>query len=1137
MTDLNVKYSRELIQAFEFKKLFIEELGWSNPPTVHISLEETELKVKAIAKLGGVIVFAVIANGQLPHADIRAKVQQQIRLLYHENLLIFLDKSPEPSQAVWYWLKESKEGSQHREHSYFRGQSGDGLLSKLMHLFVDFSEFDDQGNVSILRVVEKLKKALDIEKVTKKFFTEFQQLHVDFLKFIQGVDSERDRKWYASILLNRLMFIWFLQKKNFLAQDTEYLRTQLQKSQQVAPDRFYEDFLKILFFKGFALPTPERDSATRQLLGQIPYLNGGLFLPHRIERDYPNIVIVDKAFEEIFKLFARYSWSLNDTPEKPDNEINPDVLGYIFEKYINQKQFGAYYTRPEITEYLCERTIERLIVEKMNAKQGDVTFERLDELLIRLDAKLIHLLLKEILPNLRLLDPACGSGAFLVAAMKSLINVYSAIIGKIKFLADGELQRWLAEIEKNHASVHYFIKKEIISKNLFGVDIMEEAMEIAKLRLFLALVSSAQSVEELEPLPNIDFNILAGNSLVGLLHVNIKRFEKVGCSDHLFQQSAISTYRQILDEKNRMIQNYRELSGDLPEHLQGLRDAIYARKQADYNVLNQLLLDEFQTLKIQFEQATWDVAKNKEGKPEKRPLRLADMGRLQPFHWGYEFDEVLAQGGFDAIITNPPWDVFQTDEKEFFQEFFPEIQKNKIRIEDWKKQFSDFMQDTDIQDKWLNYASRFSFVSKYFKNASQFKHQIAIVNGKNVGSKINLYSYFLEQSFNLLRSGGLCGIVVPSGIYTDLGATGLRDLLFAETEITGLFCFENRKAIFEGVDSRFKFVVLSFEKGRTTEKFPTAFMRHEVRELATFPQQGALWLSTDLIKKLSPDSRSVMEFKSALDVQIAEKMLQFPLLGEQLDGVWNLKLTQEFNMTTDSHLFKTEAGAGRLPLYEGKMIHQFTHLWGAPRYWVDEHEARKVLLGKEADTGQKLDYQGYRLGFRDVARNTDGRTMIATVLPRNIFCPHTMSLENVQSSSLDEKTRLFIAALFNSFIIDTLIRQRVTAHVSFFFVYNLPMPRLTATDAIFNEIVQRAAQLVCTSAEFDDLRAELTQSGFKNLTGVTDLEQRAQLRAELDAMIARLYGLTAAEFEHVLNTFPLVSDEVKSQCKQEFAKK
>jgi len=191
--------------------------------------------------------------------------------------------------------------------------------------------------------------------------------------------------------------------------------------------------------------------------------------------------------------------------------------------------------------------------------------------------------------------------------------------------------------------------------------------------------------------------------------------------------------------------------------------------------------------------------------------------------------------------------------------------------------------------------------------------------------------------------GGQCGIVIPSGIYTDLGATGLRHLLFNETQMTGLFGFENRKKIFEGVDSRFKFVVLSFEKGGRTTEFPAAFMRHDVNELAHFHKSDALRVKTDLIYRLSPDSHSVMEFKDETDVSIAEKMLQFPLLGEKIDGVWNLVLSSEFHMTNDSHLFHTEPAKGRLPLYEGKMIHQFEHQFGEARYWVDEKEGRKAL--------------------------------------------------------------------------------------------------------------------------------------------------------------------------------------------------
>src|SRR5262249_15829490 len=153
--------------------------------------------------------------------------------------------------------------------------------------------------------------------------------------------------------------------------------------------------------------------------------------------------------ENLFDLFDRYTWHLDDTPGGKDDEINPDVLGYIFEKYINQKAFGAYYTRPEITEYLCERTIHQLILDGVNtpdvAKKYPIpgarirNYRSLGDLLLDLDADLCWRLFHDILPGLTLLDPACGSGAFLVAAMKALINVYSAVIGRIKFLHNKDL--------------------------------------------------------------------------------------------------------------------------------------------------------------------------------------------------------------------------------------------------------------------------------------------------------------------------------------------------------------------------------------------------------------------------------------------------------------------------------------------------------------------------------------------------------------------------------------------------------------------------------------------------------------------------------------------------------------------------
>ena len=1131
---INIQRSRDRIQQFDFHTLFIEELGWSQPALRRSSQQDRAgilVEYRHIAQLAGVTVIEVTtADHQIPDAKTRAAIHREIGQSFYEHLLIFLDRRPDPSQSLWSWVKREDGKWLPREHAYFRGQPGDLFIAKISRMVVDISELDKDGHFPLLETAQRLQHALDVERVTRKFFREFQHDHADFTKAILGIADERDQRWYASVLLHRLMFIWFLQKKQFLdGGNADYLHDQLKRSQQRGPDQFYRDFLRVLFFEGFAKPWSERSENAKAMLGEIRYLNGGLFLPHSIEQRYSAITIADGAFENLFSLFARYSWNLNDTPGGQDDEINPDVLGYIFEKYINQKAFGAYYTRTEITEYLCERTIYRLILDKVNQpalpelKWPARQFDSVPELLVRLDATLCRTLLFKVLPQLSLLDPACGSGAFLVAAMKTLINIYSAIIGRIKFLNDPHLNEWLQKVEREHPNLNYYIKKTIITDNLFGVDLMEEAMEIAKLRLFLALVSSARTVEQLEPLPNIDFNILAGNSLIGLMRVNAEAFEKKLQHD-LFRQ----TYRQVLDDKNRLIAEYRHGAGIYGDELRTLRDSIEQQKQRAQELLNDLLLADFSELGIKFEQTTWDDQKGKDGKPIKRLLTLADIEALHPFHWGFEFDVILNErGGFDAVITNPPWEIFKPQAKEFFAEHSDLVSKNKMTIKEFEKEQTNLLKDQDIRQAWLDYQSRFPHLSAYLRASRQYPHQTAVVNGKKTGSDINLYKLFVEQCYNLLRPGGQCGIVIPSGIYTDLGAKGLRDLLFQETQINGLFCFENRKTIFEGVDSRFKFVVLTFDKGGETKRFPAAFMRHEVAELLNFPQSGALELSVDLIRRLSPDSHSVMEFKSDLDIQIAEKMLRFPLLGEKIAGTWNLVLTNEFHMTNDSHLFKTEPGTERLPLYEGKMIWQFEHGYAKPRYWVNEQEARAAVLGREKDTGQNLDYQSYRLGFRDIARNTDTRTLICTIIPPAF---HGNKIPTVQifgknKRLLSNSEQLYLCVVWNSFVVDFILRMKVTTTLNFFYIYQLPIPRLTAQDSAFAPIVSRAAQLICTAPEFDDLAKEVGLGSHQQ--GVTDPVQRARLRAELDGRIAHLYGLSEAEFTHILTTFPLVDEAVK----------
>jgi hypothetical protein len=1140
MAKLTISSTRSLLQEFNFHKLFIEELGWSQPSShehLKISAHGIDAAGRQIAELGGVAVFEIaVAGGTIPGPDERKKIHAEVKKSYHENLLIFINK--ERTESLWYWVKREDGKPFPRYHYYSQGQPGDLFLSKLSSLVIDLADFSESGDIHVTEVVNRLKKALDVEPVIKRFYQQYSEQRIAFTELITGIKDDHDRKWYASIILNRLMFVYFLQGKLFLdGGKARYLQEKLAESKEQGTNRFFSVFLQALFFEGFAKPEADRSASAKKLLGEIKYLNGGLFLPHRIEIENTAIDIPDKAFENLLKLFESFSWNLNDAPGGQDDDMNPDVLGYIFEKYINQKAFGAYYTRPEITEYLCERTIHKLILDRVNndGVPGSIEpthFERVPDLLMNLDADLCKLLLTEVLPNLSLLDPACGSGAFLVAAMKTLIEIYSAIIGKIEFGGDRNLKEWLRKTRKDHQSINYFIKKRIITDNLYGVDIMEEATEIARLRLFLALVASAGSVEELEPLPNIDFNIMPGNSLVGLLHVEKKTFDESG---DLITQSYYHTYSERLAEKNRLIDTYRH-AATYAQDLRALKSEIEKKNREVCATLDSLMLDQFGKLGIKYEQATWDEKKNKEGKSVKRALTINDIKRLKPFHWGYEFDEIInKKGGFDAIITNPPWEIFKPNGKEFLEKYSGLISKKKMSIKEFEKEQAKLLKDDDIRKAWLAYQSDYPYVSEYYRTAEQYKNQISIVNGKKAGTDINLYKLFVEQCFNLLRKNGECGIVIPSGIYTDLGTKQLREMLFGQTEVTGLFCFENRKEIFENVDSRFKFVVLSYKKGGRTISFPTQFMRHDVEELEQFPQGKKIEISVELVRKLSPDSLSVMEFKSEKDIIIAKKMLKWPLLGEKIEGKWNVTFTAEFHMTNDSYLFKTEPGKGRLPLYEGKMIWHFDHKLAAPRYWVDEKPSRKAVLGRENDSGQKLNYQYFRLGFRDIASNTNERTMVSTIIPPAFHgnkIPTVNILGDDGKKQISNIEQAFLCAVWDSFVIDSFLRMKVTTTLNFFYIYQLPIPRLTSSDKWFPEIVSRSARLICTTPEFDDLAREVGLGSHKQ--GATDPAERAKLRAELDGIIANLYELTEDEFKHILSTFPLVKQDVKDAALEQY---
>ncbi len=1163
MAHLDFPSFQKHLAAFDFARLFVDVLGWNQAPASARAWQDDGTAAhsfarRMVAELGGVAVLQVVAAQGWPDEPTRVAIWKHLSQQHAENILIFTDHRDGASQSQWYWVKRGRDEATGkpkntpRRHDYFRGQPVDLFASKLQAMVMELSELDASGRMPVLEAARRIQAALDVDKTTKRFFARYSEQHDKLLDQIEGIADERDRRWYASVILNRLMFVWFMQKKFFIdGGNADYLLTKLAESRQRGANRFFGEFLNALFFEAFAKPEADRSLFARQLTGTVPYLNGGLFLHHKLELDANHqprlgttLRIPDAAFEGVFDVFAAFTWHLDDTPGGDADEINPDVLGYIFEKYINQKAFGAYYTRPEITGYLAERSIHQLILERLHEPAlpelglPEIRFATVSDMLAKMDARTALKLVNDVLPSITVLDPAVGSGAFLVAALKCLINVYYAVVGRAELGASAELQAWLRNIQASHPSVGYYIKRRIVTDNLYGVDIMEEASEIAKLRLFLAMVSSVRHVQDLEPLPNIDFNILAGNSLVGLMRVDEHEFDAKYRQGDMFRKS----FRELLEEKHRKLATYRAAADALGSsfNLLELRDDIDTAMAEANQVMNELLQDQFAARGIKFEQATWDAASGTLGKPEKRKVELADVAAQHPLHWGYVFDDIVhKRDGFDIILANPPWEVFKPQAKEFFADHSDLVSKNTMTIKEFEKEQGKLLKDRAVREAWLAYESRFPHMSAYFRSAPEYSFQSAVVGGKKTGSDMNLYKLFTERCFSLLREGGHCGIVIPSSLYKDMGATGLRNMLFDHGRVDTIVSLSNEKFIFEEVDHRVCFAFVNFTKGGKTEKLRATFRINprEAIKAADFESfvhddGNFVELSAALISTMNAETRSVLEFRSTTDVAIVNKMLGFPPLGKQLGGVWNLKLTREFEITGNNRAFKSETGAGRLPLLTGRMFNQFELTAEHSGFWIDEADGRRILLGRTPDTGQTLDYQSYRWLHRRIARSSDSRTLISTIAPPMVFTEVNSTTLKVIDSGINAIEQCYWCGLANSMVLDWLLRQSVSSTLNMFYLYQLPVPRLPSSELRCKQIADRVARLVCTTPAYDALAKDTGLRDHRD--GATDPVERARLRAELDGLVAHLYDLTEAEFAHILATFPLVPEPAKQAARNAY---
>jgi len=527
------------------------------------------------------------------------------------------------------------------------------------------------------------------------------------------------------------------------------------------------------------------------------------------------------------------------------------------------------------------------------------------------------------------------------------------------------------------------------------------------------------------------------------------------------------------------------------------------------------------------------------------------------FHWPLEFPDIFgpdAVGGFSAAVGNPPWDIVKPNSQEFFSDYDPKF-RSYGKQEANRVSKSLMAENHSVSVRWQQYCDSFAEQSNYYKEPSSY-------NALGKGD-INTFKLFLERFFNILNNHGRMGIIVPSGIYTDQGCQALRELFFEQSCIEFLYCFENRwPTVFSAVDGRFKFVLFGTQKGGTTDLFKCAFMEHDPEKLPDI-DKDALKMDVEQVKRFSPETLSVMEFKSQRDVDVTTKIYaDWPLLGEKLTNTWNVKFNSEFHMTSDSHLFKTQPTD--CPLYEGKMFWFFDSHFESPRYWLAPNEAYKALCDNAWETNH------CRVGFRNVASSTNERTLICGVMPPafhgNSF--FTVTPWNENWNGPNDLEMLWAAAVMSSFCIDFIIRQKVTTNLNYFYLESLPVPRSYENLTNIKTIIAKITRLFCYCNDFGKLWTHLYEAEWQSpdfwyplstpidtygpaheqeirkrlrdeattltpewephcgvhdrLPDRRDTGDRAQLRAEIDAYVANLYGLSRDDFSYILDTFPVL---------------
>lgn len=741
----------------------------------------------------------------------------------------------------------------------------------------------------------------------------------------------------------------------------------------------------------------------------------------------------------------------------------------------------------------------------------------------------------------KILDNACGSGHFLVGVLNAITHIVLSDFDhftNLKELYEEEkenilnyIKDFVQDYELDESDI---LKRLLLKRIIYGVDLNPFSIELTKLSLWI------DSFIFGTPLSFIEHHIKCGNALINSNLSDFKDLIKQN-SSNLFTNSITQEF-EILQEVFEKLDNLKDTNEEqIKQSKQIYQNEITPKLDKlnlylNYiNTLHFVNKEELQILKALSQDDIQNLSQNEQAK--------AIISKYQKefnfFNYELEFPEIVENQvfkGFDIIIGNPPWDKTKFSDSDFFPQYKSDY---RSLIASKKKEIQDNLLAKDyIKQNYEKQKAYINDLSEYYKKAYPLN------KGSGDG---NLFRLFVEKNLSLLKQDGNLAYVLPSALMFEDGSLTLRKEILENKTLEYFYSFENRQAIFADVDSRYKFALMLIKNTQAnhTHKIKMMFYKTDINSLKN--KDEILTLNLKDIKKLSPTHLALMELKDKQALEILRKSYNaFQNLSFDY-----IDFRRELDMTNDKDLFIEEFREGLLPLYEGKMIHQFNANFSQTTYFLekaklDEHLKSKELYRAKKATGKELnpklikyDREFFRLGYRKIASDTNERTLIASLLPKNcggadstysnIPKQYVLKDDVICMDIVPYERILFVLALFNSLVVDFIIRNMVQINVSKSYLERIPLPQPSDEEIQNNEIYKTLAKNALLlqlyndqNRHFDELKQEFN---IKNEEIPKTKKAYDILRAKNDLLVKELYGLSDDEFSYMISTFKVLNEK------------